>query len=135
MSSIVTRAVMGLALALTTASVAGAGAISVLEVRVPFPFVVEGQTLPAGEYRLQRDGNSSSVLLIRELRGTGHAAFVQATPLQNAAAPASEPALIFVPGEKAHQLAAVWSGSRGYATARGLTPSVETTIVFGKPVS
>jgi hypothetical protein len=135
MTFLVKRVVMGLALAVTTAGAAAAGSPGVLEVRVPFPFEVEGQTMPAGEYRLERNQSSSPVLLIRELRGAGHVAFVHATPLEDPDAGISEPALVFVPGEETHRLAAVWSGSRGYATARGLTPSVETTIVFGRPVS
>ena len=30
----------------------GSARASTLEVKVPFPFVVQGQTLPAGEYRV-----------------------------------------------------------------------------------
>jgi hypothetical protein len=43
----------------------GTARAAVVEVKVPFPFVVKGQQFPAGEYRLQRDQTDSSVVLIR----------------------------------------------------------------------
>ena len=51
----------------------GAGAAQagtpMLEATVPFPFVVNGHTLPAGKYILERDDDAPSVLL---LHGEGH---------------------------------------------------------------
>ena len=49
-----------------------AGVTSVLEVKVPFPFIVGDQTLPAGEYRIQRD-DFSTALMIRSEHGTASA--------------------------------------------------------------
>src|SRR4026207_1278799 len=37
---------------------------------VPFPFVVHGRTLPAGQYRVEYDPAESSVLVIRGEHGT-----------------------------------------------------------------
>ena len=51
-----------------------------LEVRIPFPFVVHGKTLPAGRYSVERADMGSSVLLIRGEKGNHVAAFVSTTP-------------------------------------------------------
>ena len=42
---------------------------AVLHVKVPFPFLVEGQALPAGEYSVQAVETHPSTLLIRGAKG------------------------------------------------------------------
>ena len=45
----------------------------VLEVKIPFPFVVGAQTLPAGEYRIERDDYAPGALMIRSEHGVASA--------------------------------------------------------------
>jgi hypothetical protein len=87
----------------------------VLKATVPFPFVVRGQTFPAGKYRVQRDDMTTSVLLIRG-EGSNHAAaFVPATPDGGHDPAGSQPALTFKRYESQYRLASVWeSQSQGY---------------------
>jgi hypothetical protein len=64
MSKILKRSVLG-AVACLLATAGAARAQDVLDVKVPFPFVVRGQTFPAGQYTIERAAASGSVLLIR----------------------------------------------------------------------
>ena len=88
---------------------------NVVEANVPFSFVVNGQTMPAGKYMVQRDDMASSVLLIRG-EGNNHAsAFVSTTPDGGHAPAGSQPALTFKRHENQYRLASVWeSGSQGW---------------------
>ena len=106
------------AILLCAGGTARASTTNVLDVSVPFPFVVNGKSFPAGKYMIQRDDASSSVLLIR---GEGHnhtAAFVS-TMVDGGHDPAgSRPALTFKHGENEYRLATVWeSGSEGWDVA------------------
>ena len=94
---------------------ARASTSNVLEANVPFPFVVNGQTMPAGKYMVQRDDTSSSVLLIRG-EGNNHAsAFVSTTPDGGHDPAGSQPALTFKRHENQYRLASVWeSGNEGW---------------------
>ena len=56
----------------------GTARASTIEVKVPFPFVVHGQLLPAGQYLLERDG--TDVVMIRGEHGTRVGMFVMTTP-------------------------------------------------------
>jgi hypothetical protein len=97
---------------------ARASTSSVLEANVPFPFVVNGQNLPAGKYMVQRDDMSSPVLLIRG-EGNNHiATFVSTTPDGGHDPAGSKPALTFKRHENQYRLASVWeSGSQGWDVA------------------
>ena len=106
------------AILLCAGGTARASTTNVLDVSVPFPFVVNGKSFPAGKYMIQRDDASSSVLLIR---GEGHnhtAAFVS-TMVDGGHDPAgSRPALTFMRDENEYRLATVWeSGSEGWDVA------------------
>jgi shikimate 5-dehydrogenase len=94
---------------------ARASTSNVLEASVPFSFVVNGQTLPAGKYMVQRDDTSSSVLLIRG-EGNNHASvFVSTTPDGGHDPAGSKPTLTFRQGENQYRLESVWeSGSQGW---------------------
>ena len=74
MRSITKKAVL-LAAGLVMFAGVTASAASV-DVKVPFPFMVQGRTMPAGQYRVQTDATDSSVLLIRREDGTKAGIFV-----------------------------------------------------------
>ena len=96
-------------------SFAGVARAETLEVKIPFAFTVGGKQLPAGSYRIERSSETSaSILRLEGEHGTRAEMFIQTTPLQGVN-PVREPALIFVPGETANRLTAIWnSSSAGY---------------------
>ena len=79
-----------------------------LEVKVPFPFVVHGKTLPAGKYSVERADMGSSVLLIRGEKGNNAAAFVSTTPAGGKDPAGSVPLLTFRHYENQYRLSSVW---------------------------
>jgi len=85
---------------------AHAGVTNVLEVKVPFPFIVGDRTLPAGEYRIQRD-DYSTALMIRSEHGTA-SAILNTRPARAAAPSADQPSLEFKHVENKYQLSEVW---------------------------
>jgi hypothetical protein len=98
--------------------VAGTARASVFDVKIPFPFVVQGRTLPAGEYRVERNMSDSSVMLIRGERGNNAGMFVQTTPAAGKDPSGNTPALTFKRDEKQYRLADIWeSGSQGREVA------------------
>jgi hypothetical protein len=107
MRSTLTKSLIGaLAAVLLSASVASAA--DVLQAKVPFPFVVNGHSFPAGQYTIERSGSSPSVFVIRGDNGTtARAAFVATRPAGNHA-PADMPALQFKKSENEYKLSAVW---------------------------
>jgi hypothetical protein len=64
-----------------------------LEFKVPFPFMVEHKTLPAGEYVVQQ--TSPDVLLIHGEHGTKAGAYVLVRPDADLQSPDREPILTF----------------------------------------
>ena len=42
----------------------GTASAAPVDVKVPFPFIVQGKTMPAGQYRVERDSDDPSVWLI-----------------------------------------------------------------------
>ena len=94
MSSIMKRAGLLAAAFLVVASSARA---DVVEVRVPFSFVVHGQTLPAGEYRIEREG---SAMLLRGEKGNNAGVFFSMIPAPGQDPAGERPALLFAPFEK-----------------------------------
>jgi hypothetical protein len=81
---------------------------SVVEVRVPFSFVVQGKTLPAGQYMVERDG--SSVLLIRGEKGNHAFSFAPITHAGGHDPAGDVPALSFKRDDETNQyrLSSVW---------------------------
>ena len=55
---------------------AGTASAAAVEVKVPFPFVVQGQTMPAGQNRVESETMDPSILLIRGENGTKAGKFV-----------------------------------------------------------
>jgi len=109
MRSVLKRAALLAALPLVFTS--GTARASVLEVTVPFPFVVQGQRFPAGQYRLQHDELDSSVVLIRGEKGNTSSMFVLTTPAPGRDPAGDRPALTFMRYENQRRLADIWDSA------------------------
>ena len=97
---------------------ASAGVTDVLEVKIPFAFVVGAQTLPAGEYRIQRDDYVPGALMIRSEHGAA-SAILNTRPARGAAPSTDQPALEFKHVENQYQLSNIWMpGGVGASIAR-----------------
>ena len=102
------------ALACLAATAGTARAADAIEVKVPFPFVVRGQSFPAGNYTIEREGSALSVLLIRGDKGNKTAAFVSTLPAAGHDPAGDVPVLTFKRHENEYRLSEVWeSGSEG----------------------
>jgi hypothetical protein len=112
-SIIPNRFVIGGAFLLCSAMTAHAMPSTLMKARVPFPFVVNGQTFPAGTYTVQRD--MSSVLLIRGDRINQPTMFVSTVPDGGQDPAGSRPAFEFKRYENQYRLMTVWeSGHEGW---------------------
>jgi hypothetical protein len=88
------------------------------EVKVPFPFVVAGQTFPAGQYMVEEQSNGSNLLLRGEM-GNHTATFLNTTHASRQEPAGTKPALTFTRHENQYQLSSVWeSGSEGWSIIR-----------------
>ena len=85
-----------------------------LEVKIPFDFTVGAQKLPAGEYRLERESQTStSVLLLRGEHGNTAQMFLQTVPVEDASRGNASPAFVFVQGEdRQNHLVEIWESGR-----------------------
>ena len=96
-------------------STEGVARASTLEVKVPFPFVVNGHTLPAGQYRVDHQG---SIVLLSQEHGGREAIFLLTRPETGKDPAGDKPALTFRRDEKNYRLADVWDqAGQGYAVA------------------
>ena len=110
MRSTLTKSLIG-ALAAVLLSAGVASAADVLQAKVPFPFVVNGHSFPAGQYTIERSGTSPSVFVIRGENGTvARAAFVVTRPAGNHH-PSEMPSLQFKKTENEYKLSAVWESA------------------------
>ena len=101
-------------LLLFAGATANAAVANVLEVKIPFPFVANGKHFPAGQYMIQPDETSGTVLLIRGENGNRAAAFVMTMPAEGRDPAGSTPALTFTRYENQLRLSTVWeSGTVG----------------------
>jgi hypothetical protein len=83
----------------------------VMEVNVPFPFLVNGREFPAGQYKVEEEDFAPSVLLIRGVHNN-MSAFVS-TASVTAGSP-GQSALLFERHENGYRLTSVWeSASEG----------------------
>ena len=88
---------------------------TVVEAKVPFAFVVNGESFPAGTYMIERDDTVSSVLLIRGEHNNHAAAFVWTTPDEGRNPAGSQPALSFSRDGNQYRLTGIWeSGREGF---------------------
>lgn len=89
----------------------GAGtarATTLADISVPFPFTVEGKSLPAGRYQVERLTDDPSALTIRDTQqrvGT----VVLAVPMEGTDPSGDEPAMTFVKGEHGFELRRLWT--------------------------
>ena len=98
---------------------ARASTTTVLEAKVPFSFMVNGQSFPAGKYLVQRDDTSGTVMLIRGEKNNHAAAFVATTPDGGQDPAGSHPALTFSRHENQYRLSSIWqSANDGYDVNR-----------------
>jgi len=82
-----------------------------VEVKVPFPFVVNGHTLPAGQYRLDYDPAESSVLKIHGEHGTKAETMTLTIPASKPDPVDGKPALTFKHDENGYRLLDVWESN------------------------
>jgi hypothetical protein len=102
--------VIGLGALMCLAATAGsARAQDTLEVKVPFSFLVNGRTMPAGNYTISRDNFASSVWLIRGDKG---GAFVATVPSAGHDPAGNQPSLSFVRHENQYKLSTIWESAR-----------------------
>ena len=111
MTTIVTRA--ALAAAVLFVAAAGPARAESLDVKIPFSFVVHGQTLPAGEYRVETDG---PFVLLRGEHGNMTSIVFSTMRAEGRDPAGNAPALTFRKGQSQYRLADIWeSASRGAA--------------------
>jgi hypothetical protein len=109
MKSIIKRT--GLLAAAFVVCLAGSAQAGPVEVKVPFPFVVHGTTLPAGQYRVTNDGR---LVLLQGEKGNTAAMFVLANPAGGRDPAGEKSVLIFKRDETQYRLTDIWEdGSQG----------------------
>src|SRR5262245_58962878 len=96
---------MGLVVACLLMSAGAAGA-STLEVKVPFPFMVHGRTLPAGQYRVTED--ESGMIRLNGEHGLRASAIVMTIPAGGEDPKGREPVLTFQKHETQYRLSEIW---------------------------
>ena len=105
--SVVKRLMLVGVLCLAGASGTAYAGTNVLEVKIPFPFVVGDQTLPAGQYMIQRDDFAPSALMLRNEHGAA-SAILNTRPATSPAPKDEQPALEFKHVENKYLLSNVW---------------------------
>lgn len=104
---------------LFTVGTAQASESEVMNVRVPFSFVVHGETLPAGRYKIERDLSEPSVMFIRSAAKNRVATIVTTIPASGRDPAGEQPALTFTEHDGQYRLSSVWeSGDEGHALVR-----------------
>jgi hypothetical protein len=98
-------------LVVTVGNASATGATDVLNVNVPFPFVVRGESFPAGQYRIERSDLGSAVVLIHGEKGNTATAFVATEPAKGHAPAGDMPALQFTKHENEYRLTNIWEST------------------------
>ncbi len=86
----------------------GTASAAPVDVKVPFPFIVQGKTMPAGMYRVESDSDDPSVWLIEGEKGTHAGTFVLTRVASGHDPAGDEPALTFDKNENQYQLVGIW---------------------------
>src|SRR5687768_4131882 len=109
----------------------------VLQVQVPFAFEINGQLMPAGEYRIERHANTGSVLLIRGEQTNQPSLFIVTIPAMGHSPAGDTPVLTFSPDGTRHRLTGIWeSGSAGHEISGADDESaLAQVIVVGRRIS
>jgi hypothetical protein len=87
---------------------ASAHAQDIISVKVPFPFMVGGESFPAGHYELQPADFGSSVIEIRNLDRNGSGGFVLTSLAGGTDPDGDQPVLVFKKWENIYRLASIW---------------------------
>ena len=104
-----------LALGFLALCAGSARAHDVMNVTVPFAFVVGNHSFPAGRYEVDTVLNGTDVFAIRSAASAA-SSLVMTTPANGADPAGSRPALVFHRYEKTYRLTQIWeSGSQGRA--------------------
>jgi len=94
----------------------GSARAATIEVKVPFPFLVHGTTLPAGQYLVENDG---SVVTFRGEKGNTASMCFMTTPTGGHDPAGNTPSLSFKRHETQYRLTDIWeSGSQGLEVGR-----------------
>ena len=101
--------------ALLCVAAAGAARAESLDVKIPFPFVVHGQTLPAGDYRVETDG---PIVLLRGEHGIKTSIIFTTMPAAGQDPAGDAPVLTFKRGETQYQLEDIWRSTWTGGTVR-----------------
>jgi hypothetical protein len=101
----------GVCAAVVTLLSGGSALAATVDVKVPFPFVVHGQTLPAGEYQLVRDSNEPSVVLIRGEKGNTSTMIAMIRPAAGHDPAGNMPAVTFKKVENQYRLNDIWDSA------------------------
>jgi len=88
--------------------IARADTEALMIIKVPFSFVADGRTLPAGRYLVEREDLGSSVLLLEGEGGTRVGRFVPTVPAGGRDPNGDVPALTFTRQGNQFHLSAVW---------------------------
>ena len=86
----------------------GTASAAPVDVKVPFPFIVQGKTMPAGLYRVESDSDDPTVWLIEGEKGTHADTFVLTRVASGHDPAGDEPALTFDKNEDQYQLVGIW---------------------------
>jgi len=98
---------------------ARADAQEAVKVKVPSPFVVHGQPLPAGEYRIQRLELEPSILFIESTKDANQGVFVATMPASGHDPQKDRPVVTFTRHENEYVLSNVWESSEEGQTVIG----------------
>ena len=110
-----------LVLAVLLTGVAGGRvyAQDVVDVKVPFDFLVKGQTFHAGTYEVTMNRAGEGVVSLRSDRGKAFA-FVLTIPASGHDPAGEQPALVFSHHENLYELSQIWeTGTQGGEVTKG----------------
>ena len=104
MKSIITKA--GLLAVAFVVCAGGPARASTIEFKVPFPFLVQGKSMPAGQYLL--DKRMDGGILLRGEKGTKAGMFIMTAPPSGYWDRANQSSLTFTVAHNQHQLTDIW---------------------------
>ena len=106
MKSIIVKS--GLLAAVLVVAATGVARADTMDVKVPFPFVVHGQTLPAGDYRVETDG---PIVLLRGEHGNRTGVIFTTMPARGQDPAGDAPVLTFTKSETQYRLDNIWESA------------------------
>ena len=83
----------------------------IVNVKVPFAFVVSGHTFESGTYEVKADPDNGSVLLLCSGRYEKPSMFLMTTPASGHDPAGTKPALVFTHQENQYVLSQIWETS------------------------